>query len=44
MVMATLCRSSGKLCLKPPDLFFGSLGLPPQASLPSKITLPPLLL
>jgi hypothetical protein len=44
LVMATLCRSPSKLCLKPPDLFFGSLTLPPQASLPTKITLPPLLL
>ena len=44
MVMATLCRSSSKLCLKPPDLLFGILTLPPQASLPANVTLPPLLL
>ena len=44
LMTATLCRSSRKLCLKPPDLLFGILTLPPQSSLPANITLPPLLL
>ena len=44
LVVATLCLSSSKLCLKPADLLFGSLAFPPQASLPANVTLAPLLL
>ena len=44
LVMATLSSSSSKLCLKPADLLLGGLALPSQASLPSNVTLAPLLL
>lgn len=44
VMMTALSLSSCQLCLKPAYLLLGILALPPQASLPSNVTLPPLLL